>query len=167
MWSLFRSAAPRPAPTRARLSLESLDSRSAPSTVIDPVTGAPVADYVAAPSDGSSSLDPIGTTPPAPPAPPANQAPQIVNFSGRQDTGNIWVLSGDVLDEAPGGLTITFGGEPISLQGKTVTTDSAGHFELVIALKTDGSDNGVATAETVDKLGAQSNVAECGIYPSV
>jgi hypothetical protein len=162
MWSLFRSASPRPTPARARLSLESLDSRCAPSTVIDPVTGAPVAEYIAAPADGGSPSDPIGGQQ----VPPANQAPRITNFIGRQDTGNIWILSGDVIDESPGGLTITFGGEPNSLQNKTTTTDANGHFELVIPLNTNGSDDGLTTAQTVDTLGAQSNVAEYTIHPS-
>lgn len=150
MWSLFRSASPRPATlTRARLSLEPLDWRAAPSSLIDPLTGAPSSDsqYLAS---GSA----------------ANQAPRIINFGGGQDSGNIWIIKGDVVDESPGGLTVTLGGDPVTLRGQTLTTDANGHFELVIALNTDGTDDGRMTAQTADAQGLASNVAEANIRPS-
>jgi hypothetical protein len=170
MWSYFRSTAPTPPPaTRARLNLEALDSRSSPSALLDPITGAQDEEYIAAPAPGGDS--PPDPDQPAAPAPDAsttriNQPPQIINFIGVQDTGNIWRFTGDVADEAAGGLTISFGGEPVTLQGKTTSTDANGHFDVLIAMNTDGSDDGEATAQTVDPQGAPSNVAIYSIMPS-
>lgn len=150
MWSLFRSAATRSAPlTRARLSLEPLDWRATPSSLIDPLTGAPSSDSEYIAYDRS-----------------ANQAPQIINFGGGQESGNIWIISGDVVDEAPGGLTVTLGGDPVTLRGQTLTTDANGHFELAVALNTDGTDDGRLTAQTTDAQGLASNLAEASIRPS-
>jgi hypothetical protein len=94
-----------------------------------------------------------------------NAAPRIVNFQGVEVVGGLWRFTGDVLDEDPAGLTVTFGGEPSSLQGMTETTDANGHFEKTMLLKTDGSDNGLASAQTVDRGGLVSSVALYGINP--
>jgi hypothetical protein len=99
------------------------------------------------------------------PDPENNLSPRIINFVGVEVAQGLFVFSGDVVDEAPGGLTIYFGGEPVSLQGVTVTTDASGHFEKAIFVNTDGSDNGIATAHTFDSQGLQSNVATCFIQP--
>jgi hypothetical protein len=161
MWSFFRSAAPTPI-TRARLGLESLDGRSAPSAMIGPLTGAPSLEYIAAPAPDAgtgAATQKVGV-------PGVNQSPRIDNFEAAQETGNIWRFTGDVTDEQPGGLTITFGGEPVTLRGYTTRTDANGHFDLLIAMNTDGSDDGVATAQTADPQGASSNLATYSILPS-
>lgn len=155
MWSFRRTPrTSRPDVTRfrARLSLESLDARLAPSD-LTPLLGEPPARaedeyYLAGP-------DRQGT----------NRPPQIVNFGATEVVGGMWRFTGDVIDEAPGGLTITFGGEPISLQGVTVTTDANGHFDKVVFLNTDGTDNGLASAQTVDGAGQQSNLALYIVMP--
>jgi hypothetical protein len=98
-------------------------------------------------------------------APPQNAAPRVVNFGAAEIVGGLWRFTGDVADEAPGGLTIWFGGEPASLENATATTDANGHFDEVFILRTDGSDNGLASAETRDSQGLDSNVAVYGIHP--
>ena len=95
----------------------------------------------------------------------ANGAPKVINFVAVEIVGGMWRFSGDVIDESPAGLTITFGGEPESLQNATTTTDANGHFDIVIELNTDGSDNGTASAQTVDNGGRTSNVALYNINP--
>jgi len=96
---------------------------------------------------------------------PAPTPPQIVNFMAVCNQGNLWEFSGDVQDRAPGGLTVTLGGQPASLQGVAVTTDANGHFDTVIAMQTNGNDSGTATAQTTDAQGLQSNVASFYINP--
>jgi hypothetical protein len=91
--------------------------------------------------------------------------PQIVNFTAIEVVGGLWRFTGDVIAEAPGGLTVSFGGEPISLQGVTTTTDDKGHFDKAVLLNTDGSDNGLASAQTVDSNGLASNVALYNVSP--
>jgi hypothetical protein len=86
-------------------------------------------------------------------------APRIVNFTAVEVVGGLWRFSGDVIDEVPAGLTITLGGEPVSLQDQTATTDANGHFEIAVLMNTDGSDYGLASAQTVDAAGQSSNVA--------
>ena len=88
-----------------------------------------------------------------------NVAPQVTNFSAVAVGGGLWRFTGDVIDEAPAGLTIAFGGEPVSLQNLTAPTDANGHFDKTLMLHTDGSDNGMASAKTTDAAGQASNVA--------
>lgn len=139
-------------PNRVRLGLEWLDSRIAPS-------GYNPDSYPDSEPDDPPEVIVYGD-------PQANAAPQIVNFVASAGIGGIWEFSGQVLDESPGGLTITFGGEPETLQGVTVVTDANGFFTLTISLRTDGSDDGTATVRTSDAQGLQSNVASCNIHPS-
>jgi hypothetical protein len=96
--------------------------------------------------------------------PPANTPPKIVNFQAIPGAGGFWTISGDVIDKAPGGLTVSFGGEPESLQNLKTTTDANGHFSLTLLLATDGSDSGLASAQTVDSQGLVSNIALYNIY---
>jgi hypothetical protein len=98
--------------------------------------------------------------------PPNPNAPQINNFVGVELGNGVWQFSGTVTDPNPGGLTVTFGGQPESLQGVTTTTDENGNFNLVIQLNTNGSDDGVVTTQTTDGAGLQSNVALCYVDPS-
>jgi hypothetical protein len=124
----------------ARLRLETLDGRDVPSATF-----------------GCEEV-PLG---PGIIGMPANVPPRIVNFSAVCLQGGGWEFSGDVVDETHAGLTVTLGGEPGSLQGITVVTDVNGHFEKVIILRTDGTDNGFASAQTADNQGMSSNIATC------
>jgi hypothetical protein len=170
MLRLRRTPRPSTAQSRALLTLEPLDLRLPPSSLV----GTFADDQVPAPSyptdPAQATLFTTGTSDSelvfmtggdgVP-----NAAPQIVNFTAVEVVGGMWRFTGDVIDEAPGGLTITFGGEPVSLQGETTTTDANGHFDVVILLNTDGSDNGLASAQTVDLQGLDSNVAVTNISP--
>ncbi len=78
--------------------------------------------------------------------------------------GNTAVFTGQVSDETPSGLTIRFAGLP-SLQGKTTTTDSTGAFSYTVALQTNGSDTGMAEAQTTDPQGFDSNTATRFVSP--
>ena len=80
--------------------------------------------------------------PPDPPLPP-NVPPTIVDFTGTNDEYG-WTFTGQVLDENPGGLVITFGGV---LAGHQTTVESQdGYFEYEVEIQ--GS--GAVTAYTVD-----------------
>lgn len=95
---------------------------------------------------------------------PSNQAPVITSFVHVMQNGNTAVFTGQVNDETPGGLTIRFGGLP-SLQGKTTTTDSTGAFTHTVVLQTNGSDTGMAEAQTTDPQGFDSNIASRFVNP--
>jgi hypothetical protein len=99
------------------------------------------------------------------PAQKTNLGPQIVNFQAVEVVEGLWKFTGDVIDEAPGGLTVHFGGQPVSLQGVTTTTDAGGHFDKSVLLNTDGSDNGLASAQTFDAGAQASNIALYNISP--
>ena len=152
--------------SRVRLALEALDLRLSPSSLIGTIADDPVLPppdpappIVAPPTDGGGSvLFIVG-------AGRVDAAPQLVNFTAVAVAGGLWRFTGDVIDEAPGGLLISFGGEPVSLQGATTTTDANGHFDITLLLHTDGSDNGLASAQTVDVVGQSSNVALYNISP--
>jgi hypothetical protein len=85
--------------------------------------------------------------------------PQITNFTATYQVGNICVFSGDVVAAAPGGLTVFFGGEPVSLQGLTTVTDANGHFSITVTMNGMRNDTGVASAQTKDAFGQLSNEA--------
>lgn len=154
MWPFRRVSRSHTPPLRARLRLEALDLRLAPA--YDPLTGEWIPD----------PPPPEPNPPIAVPVPEANAAPRIINFVAVETGAGMWTFTGEVVDEAPGGLTITFGGVPVSLQGKTTTTDASGHFAVAFEMNMDGTDDGLATAQTVDSAGQVSNVAVYGVHPS-
>ena len=125
---------------RARLSLESFDSRCAPSSL-----------------DGTG--DPILIAPPL--------GPDIVNFTATAGPTGLWDFSGDVQDStsSPAGLTVKLGGDPQSLQNVQVTTNANGHFDIIIQLNANGTDDGIATAQTTDSQGLVSNTAMVYVNP--
>jgi RNA polymerase sigma factor (sigma-70 family) len=92
------------------------------------------------------------------------RGPLIVNFQAVEVVEGIWQLTGDVIDEAPGGLTVAFGGEPVSLRNVTATTDASGHFEETLLLNAGGSDAGIASAQVVNAHGRASNVALYNVW---
>ncbi len=154
MISLFRRAPATRAGRRSRvvLRLESLDRRDNPSA--DPAlapgpisAGNPV-------SSGSDQLH--GTT---------NNPPQIVDFAADALGGGWYVISGHVIDEHPGGLTVTFGGDVATTYGQTTTTDTNGYFSVVVWLNNNGTDSGLLSAVTRDDAGQSSNVPEVYVDP--
>ena len=152
--------------SRVRLALEALDLRLSPSSLIGTFADEPVppppdpsTPIVTSPADEDGEvIFVVG-------AGRVDAAPQIANFTAVAVAGGLWRFTGDVIDEAPGGLLITFGGEPASLQNMTTTTDANGQFDITVLLHTDGSDNGLASAQTADAAGQPSNVALYNITP--
>jgi hypothetical protein len=85
-----------------------------------------------------------------------NQPPVIEDFHACEGLGRVWTFTGVVIDEYPGGLTVTFGGIP-SLQAVTAITSGSGTFVVTVVLQP--GESGTATAQTVDNEGLASNVA--------
>lgn len=172
---------------RARLSLEALDSRLAPSSLLDdPTQGAfvllPAPVIAPANTIAVSSAPMPGTTAATDdptlvrmngdetqviyaPVTAVNVAPRIINFKGVEAIGGVWRFTGDVIGPAPAGLVIQFGGVPATLQNKTTPTDATGHFSVTYLMKMDGTDNGLASAKTTDANGLASNLALYNISP--
>jgi hypothetical protein len=89
-----------------------------------------------------------------------SSAPVITGFQANRGSGNCWTFSGTVIDQNPAGLTVTFGGLP-SLQGQVATTNASGYFSLTVQLQP--GECGMATAQTTDWAGLQSNVATASV----
>ena len=134
---------------RASLRLESLGDRALPSSL----------------DGGITPTDPSPTDPTLIAPPPSQTTPVIDSFTAEEVDYGWYQFTGHVTDDHPGGLTITFGGVP-SLEGKTAVTSADGSFSLLVQVKTDGSDSGEVTAQTVDASGNPSNVAMCFIAPT-
>jgi hypothetical protein len=124
---------------RAVLRLEGLEWRDQPSGLD---TGAP-------PDAGDQSGDFYLT-------PTANAPPEIVDFSAELIGDGLYLVTGRVIDEAAGGLTVTFGGSTDG-SGRTTTTYEDGTFSILIRLPTDGTGAGYLTASTLDNQGLESN----------
>ena len=122
----------------------------------------PSADPALAPGQISAG-HPISTT--GGNAAVTNNPPQIENFTADAMGDGWFVVSGTVIDEHPGGLTITFGGDVDSMYGRTTTTDVNGNFSLLVCLNTDGTDMGWLTAVTRDDAGQSSNEASVYVDP--
>jgi hypothetical protein len=95
-----------------------------------------------------------------------NAAPQIVEYT-RQEIGNgLFLITGRVVDESPGGLTVTFGGDT-SAAGNTATTLSDGTFSIVVQLRVDGTDAGYLTATVRDAQGLVSQEVSVFLDPTI
>ncbi|MBY0457135.1 MAG: hypothetical protein K2V38_07350 [Gemmataceae bacterium] len=134
------------APLRARLAVESLDGRLAPSDLglNDPT--------VVNTSNNNAPVIPA-------PQSPENAAPRVVNFKAIGGVGTWFTFQGKVLDANPGGLTVTLGGSPVTIRGQKLTTDANGNFEKAFELTNRNDDGGEASAVTVNAAGVQSNEA--------
>lgn len=152
----------RPAPgLRTRLAVQTLDDRAAPSSLLAHEDNQQTeAAWDATVSYLSSTMEPIeGTGKVA-----DNLPPEIVDFTVvRLSTGQ-YQITGRVIDEAPGGLVVTFGGVP-SAEGQAATTNADGTFSLTLTMQTDGSDTGNVSAVTQDSAGLSSNVATTWVDP--
>lgn len=88
--------------------------------------------------------------PPTPPPTPPNVPPTIVDFVATKGLTQ-WTFEGQVLDESPLGLVVTFGG---LLSGHSkVITNQYGYFAYGVSLDSDG----LVTAHTVDSQGQESD----------
>jgi len=88
-----------------------------------------------------------------------NAAPVISNFSLSEEAGNVWFIQGSVSDQDDNvqGMVVSFGGV-LASYGLSATVSANGTFQLDVQLV--GLQEGSATAQTTDSLGAQSNLAE-------
>jgi hypothetical protein len=89
--------------------------------------------------------------------------PTISGLTYVESAGQVFTFSGSVGAQTAAGLTVTFGGIP-SLAGQTATVAANATFQLIVQLKSDGSDNGTATAQTTDWWGQASNSATTSVY---
>ncbi len=83
--------------------------------------------------------------------------PTITNFQATEGTDRVWTFQGQVADDDPAGLVVSFGGF-VSLSGQTTTVGSDGSFALSVPLQ--AGQVGTATAQTTDWWGLVSNVAQ-------
>jgi hypothetical protein len=83
--------------------------------------------------------------------------PVIDRFDASQGDGNWWTFRGHVTCTNPSGLTVNFGGQPVSLTNQHCTVDDQGNFSFLVHLNGTTSDNGMATAEVTDRWGQTSD----------
>lgn len=92
-----------------------------------------------------------------------SNSPVITNFHATAGLLGSYTFSGIVTDESPNGLVVTFGGNPVSVTGKTAMVNADGSFSLTVTLNGLSTDNGTVTAQTADWWGLQSNIATCTV----
>jgi hypothetical protein len=92
-----------------------------------------------------------------------NARPSIAGFTATGGYNRTWVFSGTVIDESPGGLTVSFGGLP-SLNGRTATTGSNGSFSLTVQLRP--LESGEASAQVTDGGGLTSDLVWALVDPT-
>lgn len=143
---------------RARLALEPLDPRLAPSDLL----GTGVTDPTVVNTDPTASTTLFA---PIDSVDAANKGPVLANFKGAEIVGGLYRFSGEVVGGTPGVWTITFGGEPDTLRGMQIQTDANGRFSKVLDVKTDQSDDGELSAQGSNAANEKTNVALTIIYP--
>jgi hypothetical protein len=143
----------------ARLGLELLDTRNAPSSVVgnavasaDWLTDRDSFDWMPA-YVGKYDAEPVT-------APPANTKPVINNFRVQPLDGGIARYSGTVSDESPSGLSVLITGVQACLgNGQTVVTDAEGYFQWEGSVRTT-VDAGPAYANVSDAQGLAADRVE-------
>jgi hypothetical protein len=91
-------------------------------------------------------------------------APTISNFSWVQVNGTSYKFTGTVTGSYVQGLTVSFGGSPLSLQNLTATVNADGTFTLCVDMKNGVNDNGLASAQILaDGWGEASNQATVNV----
>jgi hypothetical protein len=110
-------------------------------------------------------LEPTTVAPVANPAAVANSPPVIIDFEAEQIGNGLFLISGQVVDQNPGGLVVTFGGST-SASGMTVTTTPDGTFSCTIQLEVNGTGAGTLTATTVDSQGLVSAEVQVFLNPT-
>jgi hypothetical protein len=96
---------------------------------------------------------------------PTNAAPVITEFCAVETMPGMYVFYGQVSDETPEGMLVTFGGGLASVAGQTATVDADGWFYLAVQLSPDGTDTGMVSVVTQDEINQSSNVAAVEIVP--
>jgi hypothetical protein len=86
------------------------------------------------------------------------QPPVIANFSAAPSGNGFWTLTGQVLDDAPGGITVTFGGV---VSGSTVTQiDGTFSYRTSVSPGTYGQ----VTAQALNDDGVLSQVVSALVF---
>jgi hypothetical protein len=113
----------------ARLGLELLGARNAPSSVVGNAVAS--ADWLTAPESADWMPAYVGSYDGGTNGqPPANAKPVINGFIVRAVDGGVARYSGTVSDENPAGLSVVITGTQACLgDGQTVLTDAEGHFQ--------------------------------------
>ena len=94
----------------------------------------------------------------------SSSPPYISGFTATEEgSSNYWDITGHVYDGnfSAAGLTVQITGSPVTInnggQGRSVTVDSSGNFDLCIRLNGTSSDNGTIMASCTDAWGLTSN----------
>jgi hypothetical protein len=87
----------------------------------------------------------------------ASAVPTISNFQVTQGLGSTFTISGQVADESPNNLAVSFGGLD-SLQGLSATTASDGTFSLTVNIP--AGESGLVSAQVTDCWGLTSDLAQ-------
>lgn len=127
---------------RTILGLEALDGRDQPSSLI------PSADPGGLSSAAFTAQGMV-----------ANEEPRIVEFTCEVVGSGLIQFTGRVIDENPGGLTVTFQSGIPEIDGRTVVTASDGTFSISVRLPENGLNYGTVTVTTTDAEGHISNIA--------
>jgi hypothetical protein len=91
-------------------------------------------------------------------------APVIQNFACVELPNHWFTFTGKVIGPDAGGLTVSFGGAPESLQNQSTTTAADGTFSFTIQLNGTVDDNGIASAVVTNRWGQTSACAYCDVY---
>jgi hypothetical protein len=92
-----------------------------------------------------------------------SKPPLIEDFLASEGQNGYWSFDGKVVADTSWGFVIHFGGLP-SLQEQVVEAQSDGTFDFSIRLQS--TDRGLATAQTTDCMGQNSNVATDWVDPT-
>ena len=90
-----------------------------------------------------------------------HQAPEITDFRAIEGEDGWWTFEGSAVADNTSGLVVRFGGLP-SLKGQAVPVQKDGTFQLCIQLQ--NGEEGMATAQTTDWRGQDSNVAQTWVH---
>lgn len=94
-----------------------------------------------------------------------SNVPVIEGFIAELLSGTTWKISGRVVDEAPGGLTVTFGGALFFSGYYSVVTEADGTFTFCADIPEE--QEGIASAMVSDQWGLMAAQAETLIESSV
>jgi hypothetical protein len=90
--------------------------------------------------------------------------PRFDSFICQELTGGWYRFTGKVLDESVAGLTVYFGGTPVSLMMQSATVQADGEFTLDLQLNGTSTDEGTASAQVTDWWGKMSDQAFCDVH---
>jgi hypothetical protein len=89
--------------------------------------------------------------------------PVIQNFYCSEQADGSYLFTGNVVAPSVTGLTVNFGGAPVSLQNQTATVLANGTFALQLPLNGQTSDNGTAMVTVTDCWGQTSTMGLCNV----